>query len=315
MKTGTSLFDQDVDAAVRPRVDPRFVRRWIEVRRQEGRRRLHILTAVAALTIFVAVAVGTLFTPLVRVRHVRIAVAGPMPTAQVKAIAGLDRYRLMVTLNAAAITRRLDSAPSLGGARVERRWPSTVIASVTGRTPVAAVRLGSGWGTVDATGRVLAEVARLPQGLPQLTGSPPAPAPGGWLAGSLGPAVAPGLAPATEARMDAASDDPGVPKGTVAALVALQALPLAYRAQVVSVSAPASGDLTLSVLPANLAAGSIPVDFGDGSHLAAKLTSLTTLLSKANLAGVVAINLTVPDRPAALTARQTSGTVSTHAGG
>jgi hypothetical protein len=301
---GTDLFDQEIEVvAARTRVDPRFVRRWIEVRREEGRRRLHILIAAAALAVFVLVAVGALYTPLVRVRHLRIAVAGPIPVSQVKAIAGLHSYNLMVDVNGAAITRRLDSDPLLGGARVERRWPSTVTVSVTVRTPVAVVRRGSRWATVDPTGRVLAEVTPLPPGLPQLIGTGPAPPPGGWLAGSLGPGVAPGLSPGVEAPMDAASDDRGVPKAMVAALVALQALPPASRAQVVSVSAPASGDLTFSVLPANLAAGSIPVDFGDGSQLAAKLTSLTTLLSKANLAGVVAINLTVPDRPAALTAR------------
>jgi hypothetical protein len=71
----------------------------------------------------------------------------------------------------------------------------------------------------------------------------------------------------------------------------------------------------MSVLPATIAAGSIAVDLGDGSQLAQKLTALSTLLTQANLAGMAGINLTVPDRPAALTARQTAGTVSTHAGG
>ena len=64
----------------------------------------------------------------------------------------------------------------------------------------------------------------------------------------------------------------------------------------------------MAVLPASVGIGrSISVDLGDGSQLAAKLTALATLLTQANLAGVAQINLTVPDRPAALTARQSGG--------
>jgi hypothetical protein len=59
----------------------------------------------------------------------------------------------------------------------------------------------------------------------------------------------------------------------------------------------------MSILPATIAAGSIPVHLGDGSQLAAKLTALTTLLAQADLSGVQSIDLTVPNRPAALTAR------------
>lgn len=288
---------------VLPRIDPRIARRWIEVRREQGRRRLHILTVCAAVTAVLAAGAGMLFSPLARVRHVRIAVSGPMTAAQVQTVAGLDHYKLMIDVNSAGIARRLDADPHLGAARVQRSWPATVRISVVVRTALAEIRTGSGWATVDPTGRVLADANQPIPGLPQLTGVGVPPAPGGWLPGSLGSAVPPGAAPGSEAHMNAASDDPSIPRGAVAALVALQALPAPYRSQVVTVSAPPSGDLTFSVLPANLAAGSIPVDFGDGSRLAAKLNSLIALLSKANLAGVESINLSVPDRPTALTAR------------
>jgi hypothetical protein len=71
----------------------------------------------------------------------------------------------------------------------------------------------------------------------------------------------------------------------------------------------------LAVVSPSPTAAAITVILGDGSQLAAKLTALVTLLAQANLAGVVQIDLSVPDRPATLTARQTPGTVSTHAGG
>jgi len=68
-------------------------------------------------------------------------------------------------------------------------------------------------------------------------------------------------------------------------------------------------------LPATIAVGSIAVTLGDGSQLGRKVTALATLLTQADLTGIGSIDLSVPDRPAALTARQTPGTVSTHAGG
>jgi hypothetical protein len=81
------------------------------------------------------------------------------------------------------------------------------------------------------------------------------------------------------------------------------ALPPALRAQVLSVTVAPGNQLRMAVLPATVASGAISVNLGDGSRLAAKLTALATLLAQANLSGVAQIDLTVPDRPATLTAR------------
>jgi hypothetical protein len=59
----------------------------------------------------------------------------------------------------------------------------------------------------------------------------------------------------------------------------------------------------MSVLAPTAASATVSVNLGDGSQLAAKLTALATVLAQANLAGVVQIDLSVPDRPATLTAR------------
>jgi len=285
----------------RPPIDPRFARRWIEVHRQEGRRRLRYLVAGLVPVVLAAVAAGVVYSPLLRVRHVRVAVHGPVSAATVERVAGLDHYHLMVDISPAAITRRLDAVPSLGGARVTRSWPGTVTVAVSVRSAVAQVQAGAGWALLDPTGRVLSIRSAQALGLPVITGAPAPPAVGQWIAGSLGPAVIPGTAPAGEAAMDAAADSVSVPRGMVAALVAMQALPAAVRPDIISVSA--SGPLSMAVLPATLAAGSIPVNLGDGSQLALKLDSLATLLTSANLSGVVSVDLTVPGRPAALTAR------------
>jgi hypothetical protein len=142
------------------------------------------------------------------------------------------------------------------------------------------------------------------------------PVPGQWLEGSAGPDVAPPLpAGPSLADLNAAADTSAVPAGPAAALALLVALPASVRSEVLSVSVESGGQLSMAVLPADIASGSIPVILGDGSELAQKLTALVTLLTQADVSGVTAIDLTVPDRPAALTTRQSPGTLSTQPGG
>lgn len=299
-------------SAARLPIDPRFVRRLIEVRRQENRRRLRILAAAGAVVLLVGAAVGSLYTPwLLSLRHVRIAAAGDVPRSQVLAVTGLDHPRPLIEIDTAGLAARLDAVVDLGGARVSRSWPVTVDIEVTQRTPVAAVARPSsgaspaGWATVDATGRVLADLATAPPGLPVVQQAAAVPPPGQWLAGSAGPGVEPlppsGTGPANGRSLvdlDASPDSPTVPSGTAAALAVSAALPAAVRATVQTIRAGTGGQLTMAVLPVTIASGSIPVTLGDGSFLSQKLTALTALLTHEDLSGAAGINLSVPDRPA-----------------
>jgi hypothetical protein len=206
---------------------------------------------------------------------------------------------------------------------VTKQWPATLSISVVTRTPVAVVARAvpaealpgtpatssPGWATVDATGRVLATVQAAP-GLPVLQGLGEVPAPGQWLASSPGPAALrpgrpdperPGVGPLAD--LGASPDSASVPGGATAALAIVAALPASLRSQVLSVTVASGGQLRMEVVPAGPGSAGISVDLGDGSRLAAKLTALAALLSQANLAGVAQIDLTVPDRPATLTAR------------
>jgi hypothetical protein len=141
-------------------------------------------------------------------------------------------------------------------------------------------------------------------------------APGQWLEGSAGPDVAPPIPDGPSlVDLNAAADTSAVPAGAAAALAILVALPASVRSEILSVSVASGGQLSMAVLPADIASGSIPVVLGDGSELAQKLTALVTLLTQADLSGVTGIDLTVPGRPAALTTRQSPGTLSTQPGG
>jgi cell division septal protein FtsQ len=321
-------------ARQRPRIDPRFARRWIQVRREQGLHRLRILLVALTLVALIALVIGSLYSPLFEVRHVRIFVNGStsavgsrpeassLSDSEVLTVTGLSHRRPLIEVDAPAMAARLDAIADLGGARVSRSWPTTVRVQVTVRIPVAlvartpAAATGAGWATVDATGRILAFVSSPVAGLPVIQGAGPVPVPGQWLEGSAGPDVAPPLpAGPSLADLNAAADTSAVPAGPAAALALLVALPASVRSEVLSVSVESGGQLSMAVLPADIASGSIPVILGDGSELAQKLTALVTLLTQADVSGVTAIDLTVPDRPAALTTRQSPGTLSTQPGG
>jgi cell division septal protein FtsQ len=284
-------------------IHPRFARRWVDARRAEGRRRLRILAAVVAVVAVVAAGAGALFSPLARVRHVRVEVAGTTPAARVVALAGLARETLMISADPGTLSHRLDAVPGLGAARVRRVWPSTIDISVATREPIAAVAIDNGpeageWALVDPTGRVLSESVAAPSGMTAVYGVPAVPAPGMWVPQSPGPAAP---VAGRDVNMDAASDDPSLPSGITLALAAIDGLTPSVRGELVSATVGTGGAVTLGVLPAGMVAGSIPVYLGDGSQLAAKLVALVSLLKDANLSGVKSIDLSVPDRPTALT--------------
>jgi hypothetical protein len=247
------------------------------------------------------------------VRHIRITAPSSLPRQELLAIAGLSHPRPLIDIDTRKVAARLDAVPTLGAARVTKQWPSTVNITVVARSPIAAVprvvpagtlQVTPGWVTVDATGRVLADVVAA-AGLPVVQGTGEVPPPGGWLEGSAGPhAIPPARAGGDSlADLQAAPDGPSVPSGTAAALAIAAALTPALRAEVLSVTVAPGNQLRMSVLPATAASGAISVNLGDGSQLAAKLTALATLLAQADLTGVAQIDLTVPDRPATLTAR------------
>lgn len=310
-----------------PRIDPRIAQRWVDARRQEGRRRLRVLAVMAAVVTVAAMAVGVLYSPMLAVGQVRVTVTtapgagAALGAARVRAEAGLVHHPLMIELSAAAAARRLDADPVLGGARVTKHWPSTVTVTVDQRAPVAQVAVtpsgAGGAGTyalVDSTGRVLAPAGPMVPGLPVVEGVGAAPAAGRWIPGSAGPSADPTAAAAELVDMTAASDGPDVPAGPAAALAFLRALPADLRSAVQTISAGPGPALVVVVAPPRVAVGTVRMDLGDGSQLAAKVTAFDTLLGQADLTGVTSIDLSVPTRPAATTSTPGSGTSTSGSG-
>jgi cell division protein FtsQ len=233
------------------------------VRRAAGRRRLRILLVLASLGAFVGGVLAVLHSPLLSARVVKISGATHESRAEVLSVTGLGAHPPLIDINTAADTAALERLPWVASASVARDWPTGVTVTLTERQPLAAVaRPGGGVALVDTHGRVVADATTAPGGLAPLALNGPAPAPGADL-------------PAADAPL----------------LAAARALPVSLLPRVQLMSMRPGEGLTLQ-----LHAGPLVV-LGGTSALAAKMTSLVTLLDRAVLSGVKQVDLRVATAP------------------
>ena len=250
----------------RPRMDPRIRERRTAVLRAQGRHRLRLLALLVSLPLVVLVGILVLRSSWLSVRQIRVVGARETPTAAVdRAVAGALRHP-MISLNGAALESRVDALPWVEHATVSRLWPSTLEVTVSERTPVASVAVGSSWARLDATGRVLALVRSVPTGQPRL-------------AGSVAPNLRPGGTVGAQMRVEL----------TVAA-----AVPDPLRAEVDGIGPDPDGGVQLTLAQPSAA----KVEIGPAVQLGAKMAALQTVLGQVDLTGVTVIDVRVPGQPA-----------------
>lgn len=161
-------------------VDSRLRDRRLEVARDAGRRRLRRISLVAAVLALVAGGYAALRSPLLAVRDIKVVTTAHVDRAEILRASGISDGMAMIDVDQADAVRRLEASPWVDTARVARSWPGTVTVSITERTPVAQLHIGSQWALIDASGRVLA-VGAAANDLPVFEGLKPA-APGATLA-------------------------------------------------------------------------------------------------------------------------------------
>lgn len=249
-------------AAGRLRMDPRIRERRVAVRRDEGRRRLRVVMGLAGAAGLVAIAVGITRSPLLDVDEVRVVGAVHTSHHDIVRAGGLTGQPQLADVDPAEVAARLARLPWVAEARVVRHWPGDVAITVVERSAVATLPAAAGgWSIVDRTGRVLEAVAAPPAGLVQV-GAPPAPAPGEQVA-------------------EAARDS----------LAILDALPPTLSGRVNGVTLHDDGTLDLHAVD-------LPViRFGPPTQIRPKLVALATLVARADLRGVDAIDVRVPTAP------------------
>lgn len=259
----TSTAPPSAPARPRQPIDPRFRQRRIEVRRDEGRRRLRLLLAAAAVPLTILLGWAVTRSPVLAVHHVRVDGSPHTPVPTIVAASGIRSGQAMVDLDAGAAVRRLDRLPWVARARVSRSWPGTVRVTIVERRPVAAVKAGpSGWLLVDATARVLDRSPTPPPDEPVLDG--------------IGPPVAPGA--------DLA------PPAAGALAVAVQ-MPATLLPRVVAIVPVADGGVELRLKPSGV------VRLGPPDQVAAKLLAVQTIVDHVDLHNLAVLDVRVPGSP------------------
>ena len=244
-------------------IDPRIRQRRIEVRRDEGRRRLRVLLILGGFVLAALLSWGATRTPLLNVDTLRITGTSRTTPADIATASGLERGMAMFDVHTEAARRRIEAMPWVRRAQVKREWPSTVVVDVQERQPVATLPGQGGVATVDRSGRVLAVSPTPPSGQPLLLGLAPA-----------GP--------------------PGTMIGARAAdlLAVAQAVPPAVVPRVAGVALAEGGQVELRLRPSGV------VRLGPPDKLADKLLAVETVLAQVDLTRLAVLDVRVPSSPA-----------------
>jgi cell division protein FtsQ len=198
-----------------------------------------LFLGVLGLAIVIGASWALLGSSLLVVRHVKVTGNRQVSAAEVRAAAGIRQGTPLARLNSAAATRGVERIAWVQSAQVKRSWPDGVVISIQERTPSLIVASAGQFDVVDVHGVVVRRLLRRPSGMPLLTAAPAA------LRGS------------TAVR---------------AAVLVLREVPGSVRQQVRSVTAVASGAVTLHLR------GGITVRWGGTGDGAAKGRELTSLM-------------------------------------
>jgi cell division protein FtsQ len=114
-------------------------------------------------------------TAVLGVRAVRVDGAGVVSPVEVERTAAVTMRAPLARVDLGAIRARVEALPPVRRAVVSRGWPSTVVITVTERTPVAAVPAGKKFTLIDDEGVAYRTVEDVPAGLPLARLAAPSP--------------------------------------------------------------------------------------------------------------------------------------------
>lgn len=258
----TSEIARDPSASDAPGAPHRRFRlRRIAVRREEGRRRLRILTYVGIPFGLVALILVILASPIFGVRSVSI--DGAKYTAEETLQAARDEVdgKSIFSVDLGAAEAILAADPWVRDARATREFPSTVHFEISERQPVAwYVGADNKARVLDVDGIVIAVLDGQPTGYMQITG--------------VGPDLPAG----------SRSDDVYTAAAQMAA-----SLPPEIAGVVQNVGVVNGTDLVMTLRPGGL------VQFGRPTDLRAKLVSLVLVLRRQNPDNLATVDLSSGD--------------------
>ncbi|HUR49506.1 MAG TPA: FtsQ-type POTRA domain-containing protein [Acidimicrobiales bacterium] len=244
-------------------IHPKIKERRVAVTKEAGRRRLKAVAGAGALAAAAVGAWALTRSPLLDIDEVRAAGAERTMLEEIIVTGGLDHGTPMTDVDPAGSAAAISRLPWVASAKVERRWPGSVVVTVTERQPVAGVaRPQGGWALVDKDARVLVVIDGPPVGLPHIHDAKKVPDPGQHLEPDLAEAA-----------------------------TAAAALPESLKRVVGGVNLRGDG------VELALTAGGV-VRLGDpGRQLAEKLRAAATVLNRVGVDDIGVLDVTVPRAP------------------
>lgn len=204
--------------------------------------------ALAVVAIVAGVAWALLDSRFFVVRSVQVTGTHLVTGAEVRSAAAIPPGLPLIRVNSAAVAHRVERIRQVQSARVSRDWPDGVTIAITERTPVLAVRTGSGYQLIDKYGVAVEPSSGHPRGLPLLE-------------------AAPGAGP-VPVSVPALRGSPAV----YAAAAVLHELPRSLARSVLAVQAPSASEVTLKL------ARGVTVVWGGTDRPAEKARELALLL-------------------------------------
>lgn len=248
--------------ASKVQVDPRLSARREQVARSRRRRWWLGLGLLGAIFLLAAGSWLLLHTSLFSAKTLRVEGSVPESTSVIVAASGVTRHTPLISIDPAAAATGIEALPWVKSADVALHWPSTVVITVTKRTPVALMHAPSRHALIDATGRVVARPHVVPAGAPTVH--------------LVVPGVVPGI--------------PGtwLPTRAAPAVKVAATLPPAFRGQVKAVVGHLDGTVTLQM--------NVPVSFvlGMPNHLLAKYKDVAAIIAGTTLRAGDVIDVSVP---------------------
>ena len=231
--------------------------------RHEGRKRLKLLVALAAITLLSIGALVGLQSSWLDIDEVVVVGHDRTPADQVRSASGIVVGTPLVDLDMAASAEAIEALPWVATASVSRAWDGTVTAEITERTPSIALPISAGgFMLIDSAGRQLGSVDQRPDWAHVINGLQ-------------------------------ASGVPGQPAPTeIHGVIRLLGLLNSEQMAGISSITVDNGNLVL-----DLVAGGV-VDLGNDSGLADKLVSYDTIRASVDLRCLHRIDLRVHTAPA-----------------
>lgn len=136
-------------------------------RRRHTRRRAVKRTLIGPLVLGLVAGLVWLvgFSPVLDTRSVAVSGTRILSADRVRIAAGAPLGRPLVRQDTGAIRNRVAALPPVESVTVTRSWPRTLSVAVVERTPLLAVRDGSGYALIDKAGVAFQTVAAPPAGV------------------------------------------------------------------------------------------------------------------------------------------------------